>query len=143
MPSRLLVPLLASGLALATPAVAQDASTPPATVILASDADLTCLQIGDEAAALSERMGGRPERGVLGEVGGVAKAGAAMLIPGAGLLIAGADALTADQRREREAAALAVQNRWFYLNGLYSGRRCDAPAAAAATPTPPAVTIQR
>ena len=130
---------LAAVLAIAGPVVAQEGPG-PAAVIRASDGQMTCMQISDEAAQLSEQMGGRPEGGVLGQVGGVAKAGASMLIPGAGLLFAGADALTADQRREREAQAAAVQHRWYYLNGLYAGRHCDAPVqpAAAAPPAAPA-----
>ncbi len=93
----------------------------PLPVIRAADESLTCRQIADEAAQLSAAMGGTPSGGGLGEI---ARAGAAMLIPGAGLLLAGADALTRDERERRQAEALAVQNRWFYLNGLYAGRRC-------------------
>ncbi|SFS50737.1 hypothetical protein [Brevundimonas viscosa] len=120
----------------AAPALAQEANAPerpgadaeparavegPAPVIRSADERLTCRQIADEAAALSADMGGTPSGGGLGEI---AKAGAAMLIPGAGLLFAGADALTREERERRQAEALAVQNRWFYLNGLYAGRRC-------------------
>jgi hypothetical protein len=126
----------AATLALAAgPALAQEADAPdrpaaeatggqpaePAAVIRAADERLTCRQIADEAAQLSATMGGTPSGGGLGEI---AKAGAAMLIPGAGLLFAGADALTREERDRRQAEALAVQNRWFYLNGLYAGRRC-------------------
>ncbi|MCS6627270.1 hypothetical protein N0B44_30625 [Roseibacterium beibuensis] len=95
-----------------------------ASVMRTGDANLTCVQIADEAAALSQRMGGTPNGGVLGAAGGVAKAGAAMLIPGAGLVIAGADALTAPERERRAAEAEALENRWHYLNGLYTARRC-------------------
>jgi hypothetical protein len=135
-------------LSLAAPAFAQDApaQTGPAPVIRDTDGALTCAQMSEEAARLSAQMGGRGGEGVFGQIGGVAKAGAAMLIPGAGLLIAGADALTADERERQEAEALAVQNRWYYLNGLYAGHRCQAAANAAATeapapvgPTPPVV----
>lgn len=123
----------AATLALAAgPALAQEADAPdrpaaeatggqPAPVIRTADERLTCRQIADEAAQLSATMGGTPSGGGLGEI---AKAGAAMLIPGAGLLFAGADALTREERDRRQAEALAVQNRWFYLNGLYAGRRC-------------------
>ncbi|WP_374515101.1 hypothetical protein [Brevundimonas sp.] len=102
-------------------AAPEQAAEGPAPVIRAADERLTCRQIADEAAALSADMGGTPSGGGLGEI---AKAGAAMLIPGAGLLFAGADALTREERERRQAEALAVQNRWFYLNGLYAGRRC-------------------
>jgi hypothetical protein len=95
-----------------------------ASVMRPGDANLTCRQIADEAATLSQRMGGAPNGGVLGAAGGVAKAGAAMLIPGAGLVIAGADALTAPERERRKAEAGALENRWHYLNGLYTARRC-------------------
>jgi hypothetical protein len=123
----------AATLALAAgPALAQETDAPnrpaaeaaggqPAPVIRTADERLTCRQIADEAAQLSATMGGTPSGGGLGEI---AKAGAAMLIPGAGLLFAGADALTREERDRRQAEALAVQNRWFYLNGLYAGRRC-------------------
>jgi hypothetical protein len=79
-------------LSLAAPAFAQDApaQTGPAPVIRDTDGALTCAQMSEEAARLSAQMGGRGGDGVFGQLGGVAKAGAAMLIPGAGLLIAGA-----------------------------------------------------
>lgn len=113
--------LVCGGCATRQPASGAAGSAP---VMRAGDANLTCVQIADEAAALSQRMGGTPDGGVLGAAGGVAKAGASMLIPGAGLVIAGADALTAPERERREAAALAMQNRWHYLNGLYTANRC-------------------
>lgn len=117
----------------AAPSLAQEqtqAAEGPIQVIRADDAALTCVQIGDEAAQLSERMGGDPGGGVMGSLVGVAKSGAAMLIPGAGLLFAGADAATAE-RREREAAERqSVENRWFYLNGLHEGRGCRQTAQA-------------
>jgi len=94
-----------------------------ATVVRTGDENLTCRQIADEAAGLSQRMGGNTP-GPLGAMSGVARAGAAALIPGAGLVIAGADALTAPERERREAEALALQNRWHYLNGLYIAGDC-------------------
>jgi hypothetical protein len=97
----------------ATPQASGDA----ATVSRAGDANLSCRQIADEAATLSARMGGTPTGGPLG---GVAKAGAAALIPGAGLVLAGVDALNAPARERREAD----ENRWHYLNGLYTARNC-------------------
>ena len=95
-------------------ATQQTSSTP---VVRAGDDRLTCRQIADEAATLSARMGGTPTGGALG---GVARAGAAALIPGAGLVMAGVDALNAPERQRREAD----ENRWHYLNGLYTARRC-------------------
>ena len=121
-------------LALPRPAFAQDTPPPEQLPIFRQgDADMTCVQISDEAAALSQQMGGeRPS--VFGQLTGVARSGAALLIPGAGLALAGADALTAEDRERREARASAIEHRWYYLNGLYTGLRCDqqpAPAAAA------------
>ncbi len=102
---------------------ASGAAAPTATVVEAGDANLTCIQIADEAASLSERMGENTP-GRLGAAVDVAKAGAAMLIPGAGLVMAGADALTGPERQRREAEARALQNRWHYLNGLYIASDC-------------------
>ena len=87
------------------------------TVVRAGDANLTCPQIATEAATLSARMGGTPTGGALGTV---AKAGAAALIPGAGLVMAGVNALNAPERARREAD----ENRWHYLNGLYTANNC-------------------
>ncbi|KQW83107.1 hypothetical protein [Brevundimonas sp. Root1279] len=143
---------LAAATLLAGTAAAQDpAPTPARQVIRDSDSTLTCVQIADEAAQLSEAMGGSPGNSTIGALTDVAKAGAATFIPGAGLLIAGADALTQGDRQRRAIERLAQMNRWFYLNGLYSGRGCmDNPTPAAteqaepvpnaAAPTAPAVT---
>ncbi len=91
----------------------------PSATMVARDGDarLTCRQIADEAATLSQRMGGTPTGGALG---GVARAGASALIPGAGLVMAGVDALKAPERAQREAD----ENRWHYLNGIYTARNC-------------------
>lgn len=135
----------ALGLCLASPAFAQDApaADPPRipAVIQAGDTSLTCAAMADEAARLSEAMGAEPGGGLFGRLGGVARAGAAMVLPGAGLVIAGTDALTAPGRERKEAEAAAVLHRWYYLNGLYAGRDCmNAPAVApaAAAPVAPA-----
>ena len=95
----------------------QQASGAGAAVARSGDANLNCRQIADEAATLSARMGGTPTGGALG---GVAKAGAAALIPGAGLVMAGVDALNAPERQRRAAD----ENRWHYLNGLYTANNC-------------------
>lgn len=133
---------IAAATLLAGTAVAQDsAPTPAQQVIRDTDSTLTCVQIADEAAQLSQAMGGSPGSSTISALTDVAKAGAATFIPFAGLVIAGADALTQGDRQERIAAALAQQNRWFYLNGLYSGRGCmdnPTPAAAQAQPVPSA-----
>lgn len=143
------VPALAVVLAVvpvAAPAVAQDAppaeadQTPPEQlpVFRTGDADMDCRQISDEAAALSQQMGGAQGGGVFDSVVDVGRAGAVMLIPGAGLALAGADALTRPERERAEARAKAIEQRWYYLNGLYTGLRCgQQPAAPSATPPPP------
>lgn len=104
--------LLCGGCATQTAAVGD-----AAPVMRAGDASLTCRQIADEAATLSARMGGTPTGGALGAV---ARAGAAALVPGAGLVLAGVDALSAQERQRREAD----ENRWHYLNGLYTAQDC-------------------
>jgi hypothetical protein len=130
------LPLILAAAVLATPALAQEADAPP-VVFRDGDAAMSCPQIADEAAALSETMGGRGGPGVIGAVTGAARAGASMLIPGAGLAIAGVDALTREQRERKEAEEAAVEHRWYYLNGLYAGR-CNTPPPA----PPPTVPAQ-
>ena len=121
-------------LALAAPAVAQEGD-PALVVFRPDDGAMTCRQMADEAAGLSAQMGGRGGAGVFGAMGEVAKSGAAMLIPGAGLAMAGVDALTREGRERREAEEAAVEHRWYYLNGLYAGR-CDTQQATVQTPAP-------
>lgn len=134
---------VALGLSAAAPAFAQDAPAAEQprspTVIQAGDTALTCAAMADEAARLSETMGAEPGGGLFGRLGGVARAGASMVIPGAGLVMAGTDALTAPGRERKEAEAAAVLHRWYYLNGLYAGRDCmNAPAVAPAATAPAA-----
>ena len=120
------------------PALAQEAPAPsdaPIEIMRSTDGAMTCPQISEEAAQLSEQMGGAPGGGFLSAMSGVAQAGAALVIPGAGLVMAGADALTRPDRERKEAKATAVRHRWYYLNGLYAGQDCQA-AADAAGPTP-------
>lgn len=144
---RLAIILVAGPALLGAPvAIAQDAAIPaPAPqnatevelpIFRDTDAVMTCVQISDEAAQLSATMGGSPGAGVFGTLGGVARSGAALLIPGAGLAIAGADALTRPERERRQAREQAVQNRWYYLNGLYTGLRCNQAQTPAETPPP-------
>lgn len=126
------------GLVAVSPVWAQEADAPPSgpiEIIRASDTAMTCAAVSEEAARLSEAMGGDPDGGLFGRLGGVARAGASMVIPGAAIAIAGADALTAPERERKEAEAAAVRHRWYYLNGLYAGQRCQA-AADALGPTP-------
>jgi len=131
--------IAAASLCSVTPVLAQEAAPPqpsgPIEVIRATDAAMTCAAVSEEAAQLSEAMGGAPDGGLFGRLGGVVRAGASMMIPGAGLAIAGADALTAPDRERKEVEAAAVRHRWYYLNGLYAGQDCQA-ATDAAGPTP-------
>ena len=118
------VALVCGGCATKQPAGAGvDGTAGSGTVVKAGDASLSCAQIADEAAGLSERMGDNTP-GRLGAAVDVARAGAALLIPGAGLVMAGADALTDGERRRREAEAQALRDRWNYLNGLYIAGDC-------------------
>ncbi|MDP3657603.1 MAG: hypothetical protein Q8R45_11630 [Brevundimonas sp.] len=126
------------GLAAVSSAWAQEAGTRPSgpiEVIRPGDTAMTCAAVSDEAARLSADMGGEPDGGLFGRLGGVARAGASMMIPGAGLAMAGADVLTAPDRDRKAAEADAVRHRWYYLNGLYAGQGCQA-ASDAAGPTP-------
>ncbi len=128
---------VALGLGAVSPVWAQDAEAPsgPIEVIRATDTAMTCAAVSEEAARLSQAMGGEPDGGLFGQLAGVARAGAAMVIPGAGLAIAGADVLTGPGRERKAAEADAIRHRWYYLNGLYAGQRCQA-SADAGGPTP-------
>jgi hypothetical protein len=133
--------ILSLALALAAgPVIAQEApaeAPPPEQlqIFRTGDAAMTCRQISDEAADLSAQMGGGQGSGVFSSVVGVGRAGASMLIPGAGLALAGADALTRPERERREARARSIEQRWYYLNGLYTGLRCgEEPAIPVQTP---------
>jgi hypothetical protein len=141
MKSVIVSAVAALGLGVAFPAMAQEVEAPPTgpiQIIRAGDTAMTCAAVADEAAQLSEAMGGEPDGGLFGRLGGVARAGASMMIPGAGLVIAGADAVTAPGRERKEAEAAAIRHRWYYLNGLYAGHDCmnDVDAAGSAPPSP-------
>jgi hypothetical protein len=129
-------------LTLVQPAFAQTpAADAPGTVVRAGDDALTCTQMADEAATISAAMGEQGP-GLLGRVTGVARAGASMLVPGAGLALAGADALTSSGREKKEAAVDARRDRWNYLNGLYAGRGCGENAAQTAAAQPAQTSAQ-
>lgn len=144
---KLIVPTLVLGL-MAGPAFAQEAGRPaPPTetplpelqpIFRPGDPAMSCVQISDEAASLSQHMGGSQGGGVFSSVVGVGRAGASLLVPGAGLALAGVDALNRPEREQREARERAVEQRWYYLNGLYTGLRCGQQAEAAAVAPPPA-----
>ena len=138
MKSVVLCAVAAATLCAVSPLRAQEAGAPPSgpiQVIRASDTAMTCAAVSEEAAQLSEAMGGEPDGGLFGRLGGVVRAGASLVIPGAGLAMAGADVVTAPGRERKAAETDAVRHRWYYLNGLYAGLGCQA-AADAAGPTP-------
>ncbi len=148
MRNALFTTFVALGFGVCTPVFAQDAPHPvaaepeidkPTVVIRDGDLSLTCAQLGEATAQLSQTMGGAPSEGLIEAVGGVARTGAAALIPGAGLVIAGVDALAKPGRDRRDAETLAVEHRWYYLNGLYAGRDCREQAEAARQVTAPAL----
>ncbi|WP_271085430.1 hypothetical protein [Brevundimonas sp. NIBR11] len=121
-----MIPTLTVGLLTAGTTSAQETS-----VFREADSGLTCAQIGDEAAQLSQAMGdATPQGGWLSSLGNLAKTGASLIIPGAGLAVAGADAVRQPGRERAEAEQAAIQNRWYYLNGLHAGRGCREQAAA-------------
>ncbi|MBU1345626.1 MAG: hypothetical protein KKA16_01605 [Alphaproteobacteria bacterium] len=121
------------GLALSGPARAQEQDS--AAAMRPDDADLTCVQLADEAAQLSQAMSDDAEGGgLVSTVTDVARTGASMLVPGAGLVMAGADAVTRPGREREEAAELTVENRWHYLNGLAAGRGCGGEEVAEVGP---------
>ena len=140
--NRTIALMLVTGLAASS---AQSASAPPTqdapgTVVRPGDAEMTCRQMADEGAALSADMGDSGP-GLLGRVGGIARAGATMLVPAAGLAVAGVDALTSPGKARREAEADTRRDRWNYWNGLYAGRGCDGagegePTTVAPSPAP-------
>ena len=110
----------------------------PGTVVRPGDAEMTCHQMADEGAALSADMG-ESGPGLLGRVGGIARAGATLLVPAAGLAAAGVDALTSPGKARRETEADTRRDRWNYLNGLYAGRGCDGANAAEPATVAPAL----
>lgn len=117
-------------LGLAGAAAAQETPESAGAIIRQSDQSMSCAQIVAEGAEISQALGETREQSMFGRFGGVVKAGASMLVPGAGLAIAGAEALGEDERQAALAEDLARTNRWYYLNGLYFGKGCGAPATA-------------
>ena len=135
----LLITTLATTLLSAGAASAQEAG-----VFREADEGLTCAQIGDEAAQLSQAMGdATPQGGWLSSLGELAKTGASMLVPGGALAVAGADAVRQPARDRDEAEQAATRNRWYYLNGLHAGRGCREQAAAPVQTVAPALVPGR
>ncbi|MDP2213167.1 hypothetical protein [Phenylobacterium sp.] len=135
---RTLMMLVATGaVAIAMPAAAQEGQ-----IIRLGDASLTCPQIVEGAAELAGVLGGAPEGGVfnneqaINAATGIAMQGAIMsgagrAIPGMGLLGNAVGAMARRDRERREAEQLVARQRWYYLNGMYTGRNCDQPSASA------------
>ena len=122
--------LLSAGAAPAQEQGAQEPGAQDTGVFRESDEGLTCARISHEAAQLGEAMGdATPQGGWLSSLGGIARSGAAMLVPGGGLAMAGVDAVRQPTRDRDDAEQAAVQNRWYYLNGLHIGRGCREQAA--------------
>ena len=122
--------LIAAAMAICTTASAQEAG-----VFRDTDAAMTCVQIGNEAAMLSAAMGdATPRGGWLSALSGVARSGASLLLPGGSLAVAGVDAVRQPARQQREAEAAEALGRWYYLNGLHAGRGCRDPAPPSIEP---------
>ena len=132
----LALPLSLAFAAIAGTASAQDAQVESAGAVMrASDAAFTCDQLVAEGLEISNALGANAEGSMFGRFGGVLRTGAALLVPGAGLVIAGADAMTQPERDARLAEDIARMNRWYYLSGLYMGRNCAADPARTPAPT--------
>lgn len=147
---RRLMILAATGtLATAMPAAAQQGQ-----IIQLGDSSLSCPQIVEGASQLAQTLGGAPEGGVFSSeqainaatsvaIQGALMSGAGRVIPGMGMLGNAMGAMARRDRERREAERLVAQQRWYYLNGLYTGRNCDQqlaqsaaqPAAQEAAPT--------
>ncbi len=138
---------LAFALSLAGACLAQDAvQEAPAredsagAIMRQTDSAFTCEQLVAEGAKISETLGNTGDDApMFGKFDGVLRLGATLLIPGAGMVMAGADALAQPEQERKQAEDLARMARWYYLSGLYIGRGCDQPAAtpAAAPPAQP------
>lgn len=130
--------------ALAAPALAQEGQ-----VIRMGDSVLSCTDIVMQANAAAETLGGAPEGGLMTGEAAVSLAQTAAIHTGMGQAIPGLgvvggmfrQASQARQKQQEEQKKMA-QSRWYYLNGLYSGRQCDQVLAAEATavPAPAAIT---
>jgi len=138
---RTLMILAATGaMATAVPAAAQQGQ-----IIQLGDSSLTCPQIVPGASQLSEVLGGSPEGGVFGSeqaigaatglaMQGALMSGAGRAIPDMGMLGNAMGAAARRDRERREAERAVAQQRWYYLNGLYTGRNCDEQLARTSAP---------
>ena len=126
---------LAFAVSLAGACLAQDAvqQTPAredsaGAVMRQTDSAFTCEQLVAEGAKISETLGGTGDDApMFGKFDGVLRLGAALFVPGAGMVMAGADALAQPEQERKQAEDLARMGRWYYLSGLYIGRGCDQP----------------
>lgn len=118
-------------LVLAAPVLATEGQ-----VVRMGDSALDCTAIIGEANEASEVLGGSPEGGVFSSKQAIGAATAlgqqAALVGGAAKALGGIGAVggffgrQAKAREEEEKARKEVaESRWYYLNGLYAGRRCD------------------
>lgn len=140
----LLISTLTAAVLSAGAAFGQEEGAQDTGVFRETDEGLTCARISDEAAQLGEAMGdATPQGGWLSSLGGIARSGAEMLVPGGRLAMAGVDAVRQPTRDRDEAEKAAVQNRWYYLNGLHIGRGCREQAAAPVPTSSPAPTQSR
>ncbi len=114
-------------------------------IVRLGDAGLSCPQIATEAGQLTEALGGAPEGGVFTSEQAIGAAtaaatqtallsGAGRALPGVGFLGSALGAMARRDRERREAEAVVARQRWYYLNGLYTGRDCDRVLAEAAAP---------
>lgn len=127
-------------LSLAVPAMAQQAQ-----IIRVGDSSMTCPQIVQGANELAQTLGGAPEGGVFASeqaisaatsvaVQGALMSGAGRAVPGLGMLGSAMGAAARRESERREGERVLARQRWYYLNGLYEGRNCD---AASGNATPP------
>jgi hypothetical protein len=128
------------------------ASAQEGQVMRMGDTAMSCQQIIVAATEQTEILGGSPEGGLMTSEyaintatalaqHGALMSGAGRAIPGLGA-VGGMMGRAAQRQREQEEARRAVaEKRWYFLNGLYGGRDCDAvlrreAEAAAAAPAP-------
>lgn len=130
---KIITTLIAAGAVLAA---AGAAAAQTSQVIRIGDDAMDCPGIITAANEAAEILGGAPEGGVFGSeqaisaatglaVQGAIMSGAGRAVPGVGLLGNALGAAARQRREQQEAARLVAQQRWYYLNGLYSGRDCD------------------
>ena len=125
----------------ATAAQAQDGQ-----VIRTGDQTMTCPQIVEQANLAAQVLGGAPDGGLFSSeqaisaatgaaMQGALMSGAGRALPGIGLVSNLAAGAARRDRERREAERLVAQQRWYYLNGLYSGRGCASQPVVATPPS--------